>query len=82
MSDILRVVNHPLFNGAFFLVGKYLTKDLALDDPSVVGLVRNVYLVAQALILGLNYWLLAVVQKKNGKGSPADAPSSFSLIRT
>ncbi|KAI8327729.1 inorganic phosphate transporter Pho88 [Chlamydoabsidia padenii] len=65
MPDILRVVNHPLFNVAFFIIGKYLTKDIPLDDPHVVSLIRNIYLVAQALIVGLNYWLIAVVRKKN-----------------
>ncbi|ORZ22313.1 inorganic phosphate transporter [Absidia repens] len=65
MTDILYLVNHPLFNVAFFMLGKYATKNLPLDDPSVVNTIRNIYLAAQAIVLGLNYWLIAVVRKKN-----------------
>ncbi|KAI8092605.1 inorganic phosphate transporter Pho88 [Halteromyces radiatus] len=65
MPDLIYFVNHPLFNVIFFMIVKYMTKNIPLEDPSIISLIRNIYLAAQAVILGLNYWLIAVVRKKN-----------------
>ncbi|KAI9032656.1 inorganic phosphate transporter Pho88 [Phycomyces nitens] len=59
------VFNHQLFNvGAFFLI-RQIIKTFNWDNPEYVPLIRAIYLVTQVSIIGIGYWLIALVRKKN-----------------
>jgi hypothetical protein len=60
-------LSHPLFNVASFFVLGQLAKRMNLEDPHNLFYARAVYVLAQATIIGLCYWLMAKVDKKNGK---------------
>jgi hypothetical protein len=60
-------LSHPLFNVASFLILGQVAKRMNLDDPTNLMYARAVYVLAQATIIGLCYWLISVVDKKNGK---------------
>ncbi|CAM0136970.1 phosphate transporter (Pho88) [Umbelopsis sp. WA50703] len=58
-------LNHPLFNVASFLILGQLAKRLNLDNPDNLFYARATYVFAQATVIGLAYWLMSVVDKKN-----------------
>lgn len=60
-------LSHPLFNVASFLILGQVAKRMNLDDPTNLMYARAVYVMVQAIIMGLCYWLMSEVQKKNGK---------------
>lgn len=59
-------LNHPLFNVASFLILGQLAKRLNLENPDNLFYARATYLCAQATVIGLAYWLMSIVDKKNG----------------
>lgn len=67
MVDWMRIVNHPAFNIVFFMALRQYTKKLPLDEPDTLWTLRALYIVCQLLVIGLYYWLMWVVVKKNGK---------------
>ena len=67
MLSLSRVVNHPLFNFVFFMAIRQVTKRLPLEDPTYLWSLRSLYLVCQLIAVGMNYWLIWKVNKKNGK---------------
>ena len=67
MLSLSRVVNHPLFNFAFFMGIRQVTKRLPLEDPTYLWSLRILYVVCQFIAVGMNYWLIWKVNKKNGK---------------
>ncbi|CAO3686748.1 unnamed protein product [Umbelopsis vinacea] len=58
-------LSHPLFNVASFLILGQVAKRMNLDDPTNLMYARAVYVMVQAIIMGLCYWLMSEVQKKN-----------------
>lgn len=67
MPSLSTIVNHPLFNVAFFMVIRQFTKKLPLDDPQWLWNLRAFFVVCQTLAIGLQFWLMWRVVKKNGK---------------
>lgn len=67
MPSLTKIVNHPLFNIAFFFGIRQVTKRLPLDEPEYLWGLRLLYLGSQAICIGLNLWLMWQVTKKNGK---------------
>ncbi|KAL0095531.1 inorganic phosphate transporter Pho88 [Phycomyces blakesleeanus] len=65
MPNWNKTLNHPLFNVAFFLVSRQITKRLDLDN--YIWYLRALYVTAQLAILGMSYYLITVVKKKNDK---------------
>ncbi|KAI9492288.1 inorganic phosphate transporter Pho88 [Zychaea mexicana] len=65
MLSLSRVVNHPLFNFAFFMGIRQVTKRLPLEEPSYLWSLRILYLTCQFIAIGMNYWLIWQVNKKN-----------------
>ncbi|KAI8075294.1 inorganic phosphate transporter Pho88 [Gongronella butleri] len=65
MPSISRVLNHPLFNIAFFLAIRQITKYFHLEQPSYLVGFRVLYYGAQLLIVLLNLYLISIVNKKN-----------------
>ncbi|KAI8374504.1 inorganic phosphate transporter Pho88 [Radiomyces spectabilis] len=61
----LKWLDHPLFNVVFFFIIRQLIKDWDLTQPDRLVSLRMVYLGSQLAIVGLSYWLIAVVRKKN-----------------
>lgn len=66
MSNLNKVISHPLFNVAFFLGVRQATKFLNLDNPEYLGLIRSFYLGSQFVIILLSFYLLSVIKNKNG----------------
>jgi TRAP-type C4-dicarboxylate transport system permease small subunit len=60
-------LSHPLFNVASFLILGQVAKRMNLDEPTNLMYARAVYVMVQAIIMGLCYWLMSEVQKKNGQ---------------
>ncbi|KAI8580686.1 hypothetical protein K450DRAFT_235498 [Umbelopsis ramanniana AG] len=58
-------LSHPLFNVASFFILGQVAKRLNLEDPDNLFYARAVYVMAQATIIGLSYWLISKVDKKN-----------------
>ncbi|KAF7721097.1 hypothetical protein EC973_005415 [Apophysomyces ossiformis] len=67
MPSLQKILNHPLFNVAFFIAVRQLTKNWNLDAPEYLTMLRALYLGSQITIILLAYWLISVVQKKNDK---------------
>ncbi|CAO3625778.1 unnamed protein product [Cunninghamella echinulata] len=65
MTDLLTVINHPLFNAISIFIIKYFTKDIPSDDPSVLSYIRQGYLISQAINLGLHYLLIYIIRKND-----------------
>ncbi|KAL0089849.1 inorganic phosphate transporter Pho88 [Phycomyces blakesleeanus] len=63
--NLLTVLNHQLFNVGFFFFTRQMIKTFHWDNPEYVPLIRAIYLVTQVCIIGIGYWLIAVVRKKN-----------------
>jgi hypothetical protein len=60
-------LSHPLSNVASFLILGQVAKRMNLDEPTNLMYARAVYVMVQAIIMGLCYWLMSEVQKKNGQ---------------
>lgn len=66
MVDWMKIVNHPAFNIVFFMVLRQYTKKLPLEEPETLWYLRAFYVVCQLLVIGLYYWLMWKVVRKNG----------------
>ncbi|CAO3644397.1 unnamed protein product [Cunninghamella blakesleeana] len=65
MPDLLTVIEHPLFNAVSFFIIKYITKDAPFEEPTIISYIRYVYLLIQAIVLALHYYLIFIIKKKN-----------------
>jgi hypothetical protein len=43
-----------------------LAKKISWDDPETVQMARAAYAIAQLIAMGISYYLMLVVKKKNG----------------
>jgi hypothetical protein len=66
MPNWNKILNHPLFNVAFFLGVRQVTKSMDLDNSKYMGYIRAFYLGSQFIIFLLSCYLLSVIRKKNG----------------
>lgn len=70
-------LSHPLTNVASFFILGQVAKRLNLENPDNLFYARAVYVMVQATIIGLSYWLISKVEKKNGKRSKSIYNSTF-----
>jgi hypothetical protein len=67
MPNYIKILNSPYFSVGSFLFFQQLGKHLHLENYTYQ--LRILYLVAQLSIIGLNYYLIHLIHKKNGKSS-------------
>lgn len=65
MVNYVKALNSPYFSVGSFLFFQQLGRFVTLDN--YLYPLRILYLSAQVAILGLSYYLILKIQKKNGK---------------
>ncbi|KAI9020917.1 inorganic phosphate transporter Pho88 [Phycomyces nitens] len=78
MPNWNKILNHPLFNVGFFLVTRQITKQFNLDN--YIWFLRALYIGVQLTILGMSYYLITVVKKKNGKSNQTVEVVQLTLV--
>jgi hypothetical protein len=67
MTDWVKKLNTPYVNVGTFLVLQQVAKFIGIDNPAYLNPLRYLYLGAQLLIFGLNFYIIHVIKTKNGK---------------
>lgn len=60
------ILTSQMFNIGLMLVSMQLAKKISWDDPETVQMARAAYAIAQLVAMGISYYLMLVVKKKNG----------------
>jgi hypothetical protein len=60
------ILTSQIFNIGLMLFSMQAAKKIPWDDPETVQMARAAYAVAQLVAIGISYYLMLVVKKKNG----------------
>lgn len=70
------ILTSQVFNIGLMLFSMQAAKRIPWDDPQTVQIARAAYVLAQLAAIGISYYLMLVVKKKNGSYKKRERASS------